>query len=44
MESMGATLEKWLGEATEMMLDLAGVREGSMVQATSQWSSEYFRV
>jgi SAM-dependent methyltransferase len=27
----GATLEEWLGEATELMLDLAGVGEGSRV-------------
>jgi SAM-dependent methyltransferase len=27
----GPTLEQWLGEATELMLDLAGVRDGSQV-------------
>jgi SAM-dependent methyltransferase len=27
----GTTLEEWLGEATELMLDLAGVKEGSKV-------------
>ena len=27
----GPTLEAWLGEATERMLDLAGVRDGSRV-------------
>lgn len=27
----GPTLEQWLGEATELMLDLAGVQEGSRV-------------
>jgi SAM-dependent methyltransferase len=27
----GSTLEEWLGEATELMLDLAGVGEGSRV-------------
>jgi SAM-dependent methyltransferase len=27
----GPTLERWLGEATELMLDLAGVRDGARV-------------
>src|SRR5437763_11199712 len=27
----GPTLERWLGEATEVMLGMAGVREGSRV-------------
>jgi ubiquinone/menaquinone biosynthesis C-methylase UbiE len=27
----GPTLEEWLGEATELMLDLAGVQEGARV-------------